>query len=365
VRLPAALAYYITAHGYGHGVRSCDILRAINDLRPDLRVIVVTDLPWSLLQNRLPSPTNSYRAGSFDVGMVQIDSIRVDMRATLDRVEGLYGRRRELIAQESAFLRDCGVGCVVADIPAIPFEAAADAGVPGIAVGNFGWDWIYSSLAQQDPRWSAIASAFRQGYEAATLLVRLPFAEEMQAFKRREDVPVVASRGRARRKEIAALYSSNPAKKWILLSFTSLDWDVRALRKVQRLTDYEFFTVRPLAWDGTRIRAVERERVPFSDLIASVDGVVSKPGFGIVSECVVNRKPLIFADRTDFAEYAVLESAIRRYLQHRHIPAEQLYAGELGDALHGLWTQPEPLEAAPQGGAPMAAKRILEFLPCT
>jgi L-arabinokinase len=203
---------------------------------------------------------------------------------------------------------------------------------------------------------------FREGYEAATLLLRLPFAEEMCAFRRREDVPVVASPGRARRQEIAALYSSNPAKKWVLLSFTSLDWDARALRNVQRLTGYEFFTVKPLAWDGTRIHAVEREKVPFSDLVASVDGVVSKPGFGIVSECVVNRKPLVFADRTDFAEYAILESAIRRYLRHAHLPARLLYDGDLGGTLDRLWAQPEPREAAPQGGAPVAANRILDFV---
>jgi hypothetical protein len=43
----------------------------------------------------------------------------------------------------------------------------------------------------------------------------------------------------------------------------------------------------------------------------------------------VNLKPLIYADRGDFLEYAILEDAIRKYMKHLHIPAAQLYAGEL------------------------------------
>src|SRR5262245_28440444 len=95
---PAALAYYITAHGFGHGVRSCDILRAFNQSYPDVPVTVVSDLPASFLRHRLPSAANSFRAASFDVGMVQLDSVRIDLPATLRKVEALYARREEHVA---------------------------------------------------------------------------------------------------------------------------------------------------------------------------------------------------------------------------------------------------------------------------
>jgi len=51
----SAIAYYVSAHGYGHGVRSCDIIGAINRLYPRVSVTIVSDLPVHLFENRLGS----------------------------------------------------------------------------------------------------------------------------------------------------------------------------------------------------------------------------------------------------------------------------------------------------------------------
>ncbi len=356
------LAYYVTAHGYGHGVRSCDIIRSVSSLRPEVEVIVVSDLPQAFFANRLPATRYRHRPGSFDVGMVQLDSIRVDVAATLQRVEALLALRERLARQEADFLCAVKARLAVADIPALPFEAARRAGIPGIAVGNFGWDWIYSAYAGRDSRWSRASSAFAADYGKAELLLRLPFSEGMSAFSRREDVPVLASTGRGRRGEIAARTGAAPEHRWALLSFTTLDWDEEALRRVEKIEGCEFFTVRPLEWRRRNIHPVDRDEIPFSDVAASVDVVISKPGFGIVSDCIANRKPLIYAEREDFAEFPILEAAIRRHLRHRHIPSERLYRGDLTEALEAIERLPPPLEPIELGGDVVAARRILDFL---
>lgn len=357
-----AIAYYISAHGYGHGVRSCDILRALAAARPDARFVAVTDLPEGFLVNRLPGVPVSFRAGAFDVGMVQLDSIRVDVEETYRRVESLYAQREALVEREARFMEEEGIDLVIADIPAMPLEAARRAGIPAVAVGNFSWNWIYEEFAERDERWLALADRIAAGYGCSDLLLRLPFCEEMAAFPRKEDIPLVASPGAARREELARLTGASPGKTWALLSFTSLDWDERALARVEELKEYEFFTVHPLEWNRGNIHAVRRERVLFSDVLASVDVVVSKPGFGLLSECVVNRKPLVYADRTDFREYAVLVREMPRYLKCRHVPTERLYAGDLGDALARIARDPEPAETLEAGGAAVAASRIVRFL---
>lgn len=356
------IAYYISAHGYGHGVRSTDILRALAAARPDAGFVAVTDLPEAFLVNRLPGVPVSFRAGAFDVGMVQLDSIRVDVEATYRRVEALYAQRDTLMDREARFLEEEGIALVVADIPAMPLEAARRAGIPAIAVGNFSWNWIYEEFAERDERWLTLVDRIAAGYGCSDLLLRLPFCEEMAAFPRKEDIPLVASPGVARRDELARLTGAAAEKKWVLLSFTSLDWDERALARVEELEGYEFFTVHPLEWNRRNIHAVRREQVLFSDVLASVDVVVSKPGFGLLSECVVNRKPLVYADRTDFREYAVLVREMPRYLKCRHIPTERLYAGDLGGSLESIARQPEPAEELEAGGASVAARRIGAFL---
>ena len=251
-------------------------------------------------------------------------------------------------------MKEYGVKLVVADIPALPLAIAASLGIPCMAVGNFAWDWIYSAYAARSPRWKLIADMFREEYSKTDLLLRLPFCDEMKAFPRVEDIPLVASPGRERRTEIAAHAQCDPAKKWILLSFATLDWNDAALESVERLEQYEFFTVRPLEWRRRNMHPIDREEISFVDVLASMDAVISKPGYGILSDCVVNRKPLIYADRSDFLEYPILEDAIHKYLKYLHIPAANLYRGDLSPSLERIWDRPGAAMTLAQGGAAIA-----------
>ncbi|MBC8206934.1 MAG: hypothetical protein ISR85_07090 [Kiritimatiellales bacterium] len=362
-----AIAYYITAHGYGHGTRSCDVLRALERLAPQQPVIVTTDLPRDFLDSRLKGCKNiTFRTGAFDVGLVQKDSIHADLFQTLEKLEELYAREEQLIAQERLFIQHEDIGLVVADIPAIPLAAAQRSGIPNVAIGNFSWDWIYAAYAKTDLHWEYFVEKFRAVYEQTDLLLRLPFAPPMEQFPKRKDVPLLASPGTPCREKIRDLgfeiRDSAPAsnKPWVLLSFTSLGLNYKALENIRKLSDdYEFFCVDPLEFPMSCIHSISRDNVSFADVIASCDIVISKPGFGLVSECIVNNKPLIYSDRSDFAEYPFLVDGIKNYLKNVHLPSEQLYAGDLSQALEKIKTAPQPDGFIRRSGAEMIAEELL------
>ncbi|MDF7800763.1 hypothetical protein P4C99_14910 [Pontiellaceae bacterium B1224] len=358
----STIAYYITAHGYGHGTRSCDILNAIRKADADVSIIVKSDLPITFLESRLPKNIE-IRPGAFDLGLIQKDSIQVDLKASLEAIEKLYEREEDLIAQECRFLADENVGVVVADIPAIPLEAAQRCGIPNIACSNFGWNWIYSEFVEQEPRWQFFVDKFQAVYEKTDLLLRQPFAELMSAFPCQIDLPLLAKPGNCRRAEIAAATGADSAKNWVLLSFTTLNLDFQALENLKQLQDrYELYTVEPLAWPGTGIHSVPRSLFPFADVLASSDLVVTKPGFGIVSECIANNKPIIYSDRKNFLEYPVLVKSIEQYCRHAFIPNQELYSGDLLRALTEAEQSAPPKEEMPRGGAEQAAQIILNQL---
>ena len=354
-----SIAYYITAHGYGHGARSCDILTALRSAAPDARIIVKTDLPIDFMESRLAPDIEIY-PGAFDVGLIQKDAIHIDLPASLQTNEQLYAREEELILQETTFLRNEHISTVVADIPAIPLAAARQAGIPNIACGNFGWDWIYSDFVQYDPRWQLYVDKFRSAYEKTDLLLRQPFAEPMNAFPNRVDLPLLARPGTARRETIAKTYGVDTDKKWILLSFIALNLGTVALGRLAELTDYIFFTVEPLNWGEHGICCISRSTASFSDILASMDAVVTKPGFGIVSECIANSKPILYSERDHFAEYPILVEAIERYCRHGFLSNRQLYSGDLEQALQQLETAPPPRADIARGGADTAARYILQ-----
>jgi len=353
------IAYYITAHGYGHGTRSFDIINALFAADPEVHLVVKTDLPQSLIHSRIQGGNFEVIPGAFDVGLIQKDSIHVDLDASLLAIEDLYSREGEWVALEQDFIRREDIGVVVTDIPAIPLTAAQQEKVPNIAVGNFGWDWIYSDFIEHNPRWHYFSDKFKAVYEQTDLLLRLPFAEPMTAFPNQIDLPLLAKSGTDQRQAIAEKTGADSTKKWVLLSFTTLNLDIHAIEQLGKLEGYEVFTVEPLEWTETRIHCLRRSIASFADILMSMDVVVTKPGFGIVSECIANNRPIIYADRENFLEYDVLVRDIKKYCCNVFIPGDELYTGDLSRALKFAETAPPPPDDIPRGGAEIAARHIL------
>ncbi len=125
---------------------------------------------------------------------------------------------------------------------------------------------------------------------------------------------------------------------------------------------YEFLTVEPLYWPDSGIHCIDRSVCSFADALASVDLVITKPGFGIVSECIANAKPIIYTDRKDFLEYPLLVEGIKHHCQHAFIASSDLYSGNLAPAIKAIQTAPLPTQTMPRGGAEIAAELILEQL---
>ena len=259
-------------------------------------------------------------------------------------------------------MRTEDIGVVVADVPAIPLAAAQQIVLPNIATSNFGWDWIYGEFAEHDERWQFFVDKFQRVYAQTDLLLRQPFAEPMRSFPHQIDLPLLARPGTNRRTLIAESCGADPAKKWVLLSFTTLNLGKTALEELARLEGCELFSVEPLEWPGSSVHCISRSTICFADIMASVDVIVTKPGFGIVSECIANDKPIIYSDRTNFREYPVLVECIEKYCRYAFIPNAELYAGKLGRALKEIETAATPTAQMPRGGAELAAAEILARL---
>jgi len=90
-------------------------------------------------------------------------------------------------------------------------------------------------------------------------------------------------------------------------------------------------------------------------VVAAVDVVASKPGYGIVSECVANATPLLYTDRGHFREYPVMVEQMPQVLPCRHISNTSL-AGDRWDVeVSELLAQPWPESHPLVNGAEVAA----------
>jgi len=96
----------------------------------------------------------------------------------------------------------------------------------------------------------------------------------------------------------------------------------------------------------------------YEDLVAAVDVVATKPGYGIIAECAAHGTAMLYTSRGHFVEYDVLVREIPRYVRSQFIPQDELFAGRWRPHLERLLAQPTP-PPADVSGAERAADIIL------
>ena len=346
------MVFYISGHGFGHASRDIELMLALLARRPATRIAVRTSVPERLFSPLAGTGAVSLERVETDSGMAQIDSLRIDEEETARQAARFYADFDRRIADEAAYLKTLEADLVVGDIPPLAFAAAARAGVPSVAVGNFTWDWIYGIYPAFDRLAAHALAAIRSAYALATHALRLPLHggfEPMAAVTR--DIPFIArhsSRNRADTRHALGLGIDRPV---ILPSFSAHGADLPLERLAQ---DNRFALIDP-----------RRDPPPgflYQDLVAAADVVVSKPGYGIVSECLANGAALLYTSRGRFVEYDIFVEEMPRVLRCRYIPQEDLIAGRWAEGIEALLAQPAPPEQPRVDGADVAADTIMNLV---
>jgi L-arabinokinase len=105
---------------------------------------------------------------------------------------------------------------------------------------------------------------------------------------------------------------------------------------------------------------LEAAGLQYQDLVGGVDAVVTKPGYGIVTDAIGAGTRLVYTDRGDFPEYPILVAEMARYLPCAYVSNADLLAGRLTAPIHAVLEMAAP--APPDlSGASQAARRLLEL----
>jgi L-arabinokinase len=357
------LAVYVSGHGFGHATRTAEVLRVVRERAPGLAITVCTAAPRALFADAVRPPL-AVREVQCDVGLVQRDALTIEEAASAEAVARFISGWPALLQREVSWLRQSGARLVVGDIPPLAFAAASQAGLPSIGLANFSWDWIYRHLGRRRPSLLDAAQHAADAYGQAGLLLRLPLAGDLSAFPRIEDVPLVCRRP-AVPKTQARLRLGLDLRPTVLLSFGGLGLPGLAPASLAQLGEYQFLLTGGVVTAGAapNVRSIPNEALAavgleYVDLVGAVDVVVSKPGYGIVTDCIGSRTRLVYTDRGDFPEYDVLVAGMPRYLPVAFVPSGSLRAGRLGEALAAVRPLEFP-ESPRMDGAGVAASRVL------
>ncbi|PLY07920.1 MAG: hypothetical protein C0624_03220 [Desulfuromonas sp.] len=358
------IRYYISGHGLGHASRSCHILSTLKSIAPDLEVEVSSPAQRWFLDNMLQkTPLVSTR--SWDIGVIQHDSLQLDLPATIAATKALYRQHDQLLEAEAADLKSAGVSLVVCDIPPLPLAAAERAGIPSVAIGNFDWEWIYRGLAADQPEHASelleLAEQCADDYRRATLMLRLPMASPCASFSNREDVPLVARQARCSKSQTRKQLGIAAGKKIALLSFGGFGIQQLELAPLALLDDWVFLCEQELDLTLPNLYRLRSGEYFYPDLVAASDVVITKPGYGIVSEAIANHCAVLYTPRGNFPEEPLLLTALKRYTRCRKISNEQLRRGDWQQPLAELLATPAHEATLATNGAEVVAARLAEL----
>jgi hypothetical protein len=390
------IVFYVSGHGFGHTSRTIEVILAVLRARPEAHIVVKTAAPLRLFARTLHGRCELVEM-QCDAGMVQVDSLRVDAAASLRQAVEFQTRVATLIATEAAYLRESGARVAVADIPPFAAAAARAAGIPSVVIGNFTWDWIYEGYRDQAA--NEVARDIRALYRHATVALRLPMSGGFSGLEPiTRDIAFIARRSKRAQDEVRGALGLPPratGKPLVLISFGGYGVAGLDTAAVGNLKDYTVattdspaFAASPLPPSRERYGGTSRPGEPagdnaikpaegllyiseqqlydnglrYEDLVRGADVVVSKPGYGIISEAIANGAALLYTSRGQFLEYDVLVREMPRYLRVEFIEQEDLLSANWSAALHKLMNRPAALEKPPLNGAEIAAEEILNLV---
>jgi L-arabinokinase len=189
---------------------------------------------------------------------------------------------------------------------------------------------------------------------------------------RLRDIPLIARRASQPRSEIRKLLGIQPDATVVLASFGGYGLSLPFAQIAREngftllVTDHELRGGPSPSASGSNgclvrveIASLARRGIYYPDLVGAANVVVSKPGYGIVSECIANGAALLYTDRGRFAEHDVFVAQMPDVLRTRFIPQDDLVAGQWREPVVALLRQPSPPRSLATNGAAVAADVIL------
>ena len=286
------IAYFVSSHGFGHAARTRTILEKLESHAAVTLFATTPNWFWGNLEV-------DHVHFQADIGCIQQGTLNIDEAATLTTFRqfktGIQHRFEQLriLHQSNPF------DLIVTDIAPEPLEFAVKLSVPSVLVANFTWVEIYQQMASLA---GEIPDLLRQ-YKLATNTLIPAFQTGMDWATNPVAVDAVVKRGQDIR---PFLNPENRYKRLVYIDAgrwgTKIGWN-----NAVRFSDTLFIRIGPALSDlPPNVLQLEFGAVNHPDLVRSVDVVVAKPGYGIVTECLANGTHWSCIPRYGFAEDDVL-----------------------------------------------------------
>jgi len=342
----------ISSHGFGHLAITAPVLNALAEIEPNLRLTIRTALPVAKLQQRI-KPAYTLIAEASDFGYAMIDATRVDLEASAVAYRQAHADWASRVADEARFLAGLKPDLVLTNVSYLPLAGAAAAGIPALSLCSLNWADLFAHFFGKESWAKPIHTEMLAAYRSALAFLRVTPGMAMGALGNVGPVGPIAALGT--RHDLGL-----NGDRAILIAMGGIAHRL-PLENWPRLPGVRWLV--PAEWNCQHPDAIASESfgLGFTDLLCSVDAVITKPGYGTFTEAACNGTPVIYQRREDWPEQDCLIEWLTGNARCLEISATELERGQLADAIEGVLAQ-KPSIIPSADGITQAAKAIIRHV---
>lgn len=352
------LAVTISAHGFGHAAQSCAVLNAMAQLVPELQLTIVSQVDPGFLAARLTVPYQLIKQQT-DIGLVMHSGIEIDLPASRAAYYDWHAHWPEKVAEVADLLASIQPDALLCNIAYTPLAAARQLGIPAVALCCLSWATVYRHYFADAADFRRIHAEMVAAYHQANAFLTTPPVWHMPEIDNQRMTALLAQPGHDHRDALRQQLKLAPDTRLMLIGLGGV---ATRLPMEQWPQSAGYYWLVPESWAVQRpdVSSIESTGMAFSDLVASVDGVLGKMGYGLVSECAVNATPLLYIERPDWPEDTPFSAWLNANGRCAGISKAAVLQGDLYSKLDELLSCSAPVPPVPD--AQQVARDCLEYL---
>lgn len=364
---PPHLLLAVSSHGFGHLSQAAPVVNQLRKLIPDLRLTVRAAFPESQIKKRIFNP-DVLQPVADDFGMIMRDALTIDLSASLKAYEAFHASMPDNINRLAQDLMNQQVDLVLSDIPYLTLAAAQKAGIPSVALCCLNWaDILEFALTQLQPDDSAIQTnqdltlesgqrivdAIRSIYRKADHFLLPAPSMPMTTLGNTIEIGPVCDPGMNQRATLASRINNQIEQNdesWLVLvgmggmpfELNPKNWPTHLSGKpihyivADQVAEQYARGPAQLLGQSPSLFAETQTGLSYSDLVASVDLIITKPGYGMFAEAAAAGVPVLYVERLNWPETEALTGWLKAVAHCAEISTETLHRGDLGQYMQHL-----------------------------
>ena len=356
------VAYFVSAHGFGHATRACAVMAAAHALDANLCFEIFTAAPEFVFQDSLTGPFVYHQAVT-DVGLVQQSALVEDLAETVARLDEFLPFDPFLIRISADWLERLQCEVVVCDIAPLGLLVAEAAGLPSILIENFTWNWICDGYGLEVPGLQRHADTLADAFaKARHWLQATPYCVPVARAEAR--LNPIGRRTRADKAATRTALGLVEGERLVLVTLGGVPDQppIPAVGAPERGVVYGLAgAAQRVRREGPWLLLPHQSPVYYPDLLAASDAVIAKLGYSTLAEAYHAGVPFGYLPRARFPESPILADFARHEMPSLELSTEAFLAGDWLGAAERLLSMPRRQPYAPNG-ADRAADFILDRL---